>query len=63
MGHDAVFCARYMPVRTIADATVPPRDPDFARWVCQPKQQITFTGERRAEANQIATTQIIERPQ
>jgi hypothetical protein len=45
------------------DQAVPPRDPLVARGVCEPKQQIPMTGERRAEADEVAAAQLVERRQ
>jgi hypothetical protein len=46
-----------------SDQSAPPRDPLVAPGVGEPQQQIAMTGERRAEANEVAAAQLVERPQ
>ncbi len=41
----------------------PPRDPLVARGAREPQQQIDMTGDRRADADEIAVAQLVERPQ
>jgi len=41
----------------------PPRHPLVARGAREPQQQIAMTGERRAESNEVAGAQLVERPQ